>query len=186
MTKALRTRNVKYENVPSRKKRRPSFNFLGLPAELRLRIYEMCLPVTEYITYDASNCCTCGELDHHNQHGSESATSCTYSHSKEHDNGFTRRQPGCFYMTTPDYLVPQGQTLAPCYKEKRYANARMTPRPGILEVNKLIRAEALPVFYGTNDFVFEQCDCSKVTHWLYNIVQPQHLKYIKSISWDGP
>jgi hypothetical protein len=44
----------------------------------------------------------------------------------------------------------------------------------------------MPVFYSMNDFVFEDCDCSWVTHWIFNVVQPQHLKYIKSISWNGP
>ena len=44
----------------------------------------------------------------------------------------------------------------------------------------------MPVFYSMNDFVFEDCECSWVTHWIFNVVQPQHLKYIKSISWDGP
>ena len=65
-------------------------------------------------------------------------------------------------------------------------NARMTPRPSDLEANSLVRQEALPVFYSMNDFVFEDCDCSWVTRWLYSVVHPRHLKYIKSITRDGP
>jgi hypothetical protein len=66
------------------------------------------------------------------------------------------------------------------------ARARTTPRPNILQANSQIRGEALEEFYQMNDFVFENCDPCFLTKCIYSEVQPEHLKYIKSISWDGP
>lgn len=192
VTRTLRTRKVESDSLVSTRKvvpRQGPFNFMGLPPEIRLRIYEMCVSVIEYMTYDERDYCTCGGIDHRRPRDSEPEPKCKYvetphGFSFEHD-GFTRRQPGRFYMVSPNYITPIHYPFNR-YHHMCYINARMTPRPSILVANSLIRQEALPVFYSMNDFVFEDCDCSWVTRWLYDVVQPGHLKYIRSITWDGP
>jgi hypothetical protein len=155
------------------------FNFLKLPAELRIRIYEMCVSVTEYITYDERDFCTCGPK-HISQPSTTTEHTCKYV-SKGHAKS-KPRLPGSYYPVAPNYIgyqkweIPRGD----------YARAFKTPNPPILEANRQIRNEAFPIFYSMNDFVFEDCDCFKVTHWLCNGVKTEHLKHIKSITWDGP
>ena len=194
VTRTLRNRKLESDSMTYTTKEVPRegpFNFLGLPAELRIRIYEMCVSVTEYITYDDKDYCTCGGNDHRSQSHSGSNPNCKYVQAPDNfvvRNGFTRRQPGCFYVLSPHYIVHQ-DTLQNRFIRSRhiqYANERMTPRPVILQANSLIRKEALPVFYKMNDFVFEGCGCYWPTRWMFNVVQPEHLKYIKSITWDGP
>jgi hypothetical protein len=154
MTKTLRTRviNVNSANKSSAKKEKSHFDFLGLPAELRVKTYEMCVPVTDYITYDERDFCTCGGDDHLDQHDSKSESTCVFSYSSGTVSGrrtdFTRRQPGSFYLISPDYLAPEGENAHDHYyfTRKRHKNPRMTPWPGILEATRLIRKEALPVF----------------------------------------
>jgi hypothetical protein len=58
--------------------------------------------------------------------------------------------------------------------------------PGLLGVNRQIRGEALSIFYSTNNFHFQSCDAKFITRWLFHGVQPKHLKFIKSISWEAP
>ena len=67
VTRTLRTREVESDNLVSTTKEVPRegpFNFMGLPPEVRLQIYEMCVPVTEYITYDERDLYTCGGIHH--------------------------------------------------------------------------------------------------------------------------
>jgi hypothetical protein len=163
-------------STPEEVPRKEPTNFLDLPLELRTQIYEMCVSVTEYITYDRKDFCTCGGKDVKRPcidlgHGDD----CAYVQGGA---GLTCRMPGCFYL------------ISPSFGEDRYMpehiNRRMTPRPSILQANSQIRGEALPIFYSMNDFVFENCEPAWVTQWLYNGVQQKHLEYIKSISWNGP
>ena len=190
--RSLRTRKVESDELAYTTKEVPRegpFNFMKLPPEIRVKIYELCVPVTEYITYHDDDYCTCGGVYHHNQSRHEPVPNCTYIETSDifaMRNGFSRRQPGRFYMVTPHYIVEDNDDIIDRWRSIKYTNARMTPRPGILRANSLIRQEALPVFYKMNDFVFEDCESSWVTRWLYNVVQPEHLKYIKSITWDGP
>jgi hypothetical protein len=157
---ALRIRN----NVSSTKEvpRATNFNFLDLPAELRVRIYEMCVSVSAYITYDERDFCTCGQ-EHLGEPSAVAERGCKYV-SKGRGRSKPRR-PGCYYPVEPNYINFQKWDI---------------PR-----TNRLIRNEALPIFYRMNDFVFEDCDCFKLTHWIFNVVHPDHLKHIKSITWDG-
>ena len=154
------------------------FNFLGLPPELRIRIYEMCVSVSEYITYDEGDFCTCGR-EHLSQSNAVAEHGCKYD-SRNRGN-FKPRLPGCFYPTAPNYIDNQKWDIP----RKEYARTFKTPMPHILEVSREVRNEALPIFYAMNDFVFEDCDCFRVTHWLFNVVRPEHLEHIKSITWDG-
>lgn len=57
--------------------------------------------------------------------------------------------------------------------------------PGLLGVNRQTRDETLPIFYGNNEFHFEECHANFITKWLFNGVQPKHLKFIESISWTA-
>lgn len=155
------------------------FNFLGLPAELRIRVYEMCVSVTEYITYDERDFCTCGQK-HLDQPSAAAENTCKYV-LKTGDK-FKPRLPGCYYPLVPKYLDRQKWEIP----RREYAQAYTTPKPHILEVSRQVRDEALPIFYAMNDFVFEDCECLWVTRWIYNVVRSEHLKHIKSITWDGP
>lgn len=192
--RTLRTRKVESDNLVSTTKevaREDPFKFMELPPEIRLRIYEMCVPVTEYITYDERDYCTCGGNRHRWQNHTNPEPNCTYTGTSDFfatRNGFTRRQPGCFYMVSPHYIIHESaiNDRLDCWRFIRYINARMTPRPGILEANSLIRKEALPVSYKMNEFVFEDCECSFVTRWIFKVVQPENLKNNKSITRDGP
>lgn len=183
LSKALRSDNVSF-NKKKHEEKRP-FRFLSLPAELRNKIYELCVSTSEYITYNERDYCICGGDEHFDQEKSEAEEICPFHQPFPHE-GFTRRQPGCFYLISPYYRLPEGPFAGLDRRARKvHANARMTPMPRILEANSQIRGEALPIFYAMNDFVFEDCDCSWVSRWLYKL-QPQHLKHIKSISWDGP
>lgn len=155
------------------------FNFLGLPAELRIRIYEFCVSVTEYITYDKRDYCICG-LKHFNQPSAVDQGACKYF---PYGPGYiSSRLPGCYYPVSPNYIDRSKWEIS----RREYARKLRTPRPHILAANRQIRDEALPIFYQTNDFVFEDCESLWVTRWLFNVVRPEHLKHIKSITWDGP
>ena len=85
------------EQVP----RATHFNFLDLPAELRIRIYEMCVSVTEYITYDERDFCTCGQ-EHISQPSTTPEHTCKYV-SKGHAKS-KPRLPGCYYPVAPNYI----------------------------------------------------------------------------------
>lgn len=158
------------------------FNFLGLPPELHIRIYEMCVSVSEYITYDERDFCTCGQ-EHLSQPSAaaEHAEHAACKYDSRNRGNFKPRLPGCYYPTAPNYIDNQKWDIP----RREYARSFKTPMPRILEVNRQVRNEALPTFYAMNDFVFEDCDCFRVTHWLFNVVNPEHLKHIKSITWDG-
>jgi hypothetical protein len=136
----------------------------------------MCVSVSEYITYNRKDHCICG-AKHVKHCRSSDGRVCAYNAPRGYDSYICRRL-GCFYLISTYF----GGNLY--YGER--INERITPRSSILEANSQIRAEALPVFYGTNDFVFERCEPAWVTQWIYKGVQPKHLKYIKSIAWDGP
>lgn len=181
--KTLRSRKIAWDSFSARQQR--PFNFLRLPAELRIKIYEMCVSVSEYIEYDERDYCTCGGERHLSEAEEEETCTCTFV-EPSYREGFTRRQPGCFYLMSPHHQLPEGPFASLSRHDRKvHANARMTPMPPILEANSQIRDEALPIFYAMNDFVLEDCDCSWVSRWLYNGVQRQHLKHIKSITWDG-
>ena len=57
--------------------------------------------------------------------------------------------------------------------------------PSLLSVNRQIREEAFPIFYSTNQINFDECHAKYVTRWLFNGVQPKHLKFIQSIYWTS-
>jgi hypothetical protein len=177
--KTGRTRRIKGQSETSSLEEAPRSqptNFLDLPLELRLQIYEMCVSVSEYITYNRKDHCICG-AKHVKHCRSSDGRVCAYNAPRGYDSYICRRL-GCFYLISTYF----GGNLY--YGER--INERITSRSSILEANSQIRAEALPAFYGTNDFVFERCEPAWVTQWIYKGVQPKHLKYIKSIAWDGP
>lgn len=78
---------------------------------------------------------------------------------------FRRRLPGRFYAKVIRYLP----------KLKSFT-------PPNLKANRQIRNEALAVFFAVNDFVFEDCDARYLQRWIFGAVQPQHLRYIRSIT----
>jgi hypothetical protein len=201
--RSLRSRKIENEVLVTTKKEVPRtgpFNLLSLPAELRVRIYKICVSVDEYIAYDERDYCTC-EQEHRRGPRPDQSPVCKFvynytlpEHTTYHPSiyrvsapasGLDKptvelrrpRRPGCFY------LMPHQRGDVNRLGD---AKARMTPRPNILQANRQIRGEALEVFYKMNDFVFERCDPCFLTRWIYNGVQPEHLKYIKSIAWDGP
>lgn len=58
-----------------------SFNLLGLPAELRNTIYEICVSVSNYITYNDRDFCTCGKPfidDGTDEDHDKDGSSCTF------------------------------------------------------------------------------------------------------------
>lgn len=55
--------------------------------------------------------------------------------------------------------------------------------PGLLRVNRQIRDEALPMFYASKEFQFKRCHAKYITRWLFDLVQPKHLKFNRAISW---
>jgi hypothetical protein len=201
--RSLRSRKIEDEVLVTTTKEVPRtgpFNFLGLPAELRVRIYKLCVSVDEYITYDERDYCTC-EQEHRRGPRPGQGHVCTYVHNYNLPENTTYhpsiyrvsapasghykptvelrrpRRPGCFYLMSHQ----RGDE-----NRLKDAKARMTPRPNILQANSQIRGEALEVFYQMNDLVFERCDPSFLTKWIYGGVLPEHLKYIRSIAWDGP
>jgi hypothetical protein len=70
-------------------------------------------------------------------------------------------------------------------KEYDSSTVKPKPLPGLLVVNRQIRDEALPIFYGTNEFRFQTCNAKYITKKLFHGVHPKHLKFINSISWTA-
>jgi hypothetical protein len=178
--KTLRSRKIEGQNVSSTTQEVPRtgpFNLLGLPAELRNKIYEFCVSVTEYFTYDERDFCTCGQ-----KHINDPSPERTCKYVVQDRSKFKPRLPGCYYPLAPDYVVTGGFDIP----RLEHMQAVRTPRPNILAANHQLRNEALPIFYAMNDFVFEDCECAAVTQWICNAAQPEQRKHIRSISWEGP
>lgn len=151
------------------------FYFLGLPAELRNTIYELCVSVSNYIIYDDRDFCTCGQpfIDNGtDEDHDKDGCSCTFKVARIGD---------------PDY---PGETFFPRLSARFYVlvgdmpNKLTSPLSPILRANSQIRKEALPIFFAMNDFAFEKCSAMSAARWLFNAVQPHDLRHIKSISWN--
>jgi hypothetical protein len=124
VNRTLRSRKIEDEVLVTTTKEVPrtgSFNFLGLAAELRVRIYKICVSVDEYITYDERDYCTC-EREHRRGPRPGQSHVCTFvynytlpKHTTYHPSIyrvsapasglhkptvelFRPRRPGCFYL----------------------------------------------------------------------------------------
>lgn len=83
-----------------------SFNLLGLPAELRNTIYELCVSASNYIAYDDRDFCTCGkQVDVHDsteEDHDKDGCSCSFKIPRwdDHEQPCSSRRPGRFYVMT--------------------------------------------------------------------------------------
>lgn len=114
-----------------------SFTLLGLPAELRTQIYELCVSTANYITYDDQDVCTCSTESLNKKHEQQ----CKFKGDDPVNPSFRPRLPGRFYAKVVQHHLDLKSFTPP-----------------ILQANRQIRNEPLPVFFAVNDFVFEDCD----------------------------
>lgn len=121
-----------------------SFNLLGLPAELRTQIYELCVSVSNYITYDERDLCTYGAELRNEKHEEHCKVERGDPMRDPVNTSFQPTLPGCFYARSA--------------RVSKFHPTLDSFRPPILKANSQIRNEALPVFFAVNDFVFEDCE----------------------------
>lgn len=143
--------------------------FLELPPELRNHIYEYMVYVENHTDYEAYDKCSCGLSSTEDNH----PPTCTFV-PFEPPYG---RMYGMFHLRDVSKFYSLSRPLP-----LRSCTIGMGFKPGILEVSRQVREEAMPIFYAGNDFVFDG-DCEgMVNNWIFHAVQPKHWRHINSIT----
>ncbi|KAM0723440.1 hypothetical protein Q7P37_000426 [Cladosporium fusiforme] len=166
------------------KKKNKVFPFLKLPPEIRNSIYEYCVRPTAFLEDDDDDGCRCDILT-----------------QSLHDRACPLRskQTRLFtpYIKTR-HVSPVAHSLFLVrhenYKPPRLQYRGFNAHRNMLLVNRQIRSEALPMFYGANLFTFE--DASYMARWLFNICGWENIKHIRRMYgvvcgvdgdvWDDP